>query len=419
MPNYFSGSCVVCAGLYDLVPEFLYLTAQLDSGNQLRKDDATSLKAINQLLQSAVAKVGLVNVSVRTKFMVETIDSLANKGMKTGKAESLINAEHISRMRITLGSLNEHSIRASEPLNINLKDLQDSNRKGKWWIVGASYQDDNQLRDNVSATQMPPLSSRKALPLQVSGSHDVDIQLVARQLGLNTDVRRCVFQILMCGDDFETACDKLRRLRLNKSQKFEIPRVLTRCSGAEEQYNPYYTLIARRLISREPKLKRAFQYSLWNVFEKLRQEGTNSEESGRTMNGESTGLRGLINHARMFGTLIAEDGISISVLKDLNFANLTNKLQHMAEVLLITIILDSQGRIDTKRNEKTLMEVFLKSKEAPDMVQGLRYFLRRVVSKTDIAGSREKQATVRWGCKVARDALKAISTPIVAKYIES
>lgn len=354
-------------------------------------------------------------MSVRTNFMLETINDLANKGLKTGKAEHLVNAEHSSRMRITLGSLNERGIRASDPLNLNLKDLRETDRRGKWWIVGASYRDGDQLRDNSNVTRTSLSSQQDGPQLEANYGDNVDLLQLARQLGLNTDIRRSIFVTLMSGEDFETACDKLRRLPLKASQRSEIPRVLVSCAGAEEQYNPYYTLIARRLISREPKLKRAFQYSLWNLFEKIRQEGTDSEEAEHLAGGESLELRVLINHAKLFGSLIAEDGLAIGVLRDLNFAYLPEKLEQFAEILLITIILRSQAAAETGRNEKSLMEIFLKVKDAPDMVHGLRYFLKKIVSKTDVAGTRERQATVRWGCKVVRDALNAIPVPTVAE----
>ena len=389
-----------------MFPDQVKLTANTDSGPQLRKDDTTSLKAINQLLQSAVVQVGPENISVRTNFMVETIDSLANKGVKTGKTESVINSEHVSRMRIILGSLNERSLRAIEPLNIRLKDLRESGRRGKWWIVGASYRDDEEFRESP-VTQKVPSSSRAEPLVPSTGGEEVDLHQLARQLGLNTDIRRSIFVTLMSGEDFETACDQLRRLPLNAKQRLDIPRVLIRCSGAQEQYNPYYTLIARRLISREPKLKKAFQYSLWNLFAKLRREGADAEE---TVENESLGLRGVTNYGIMFGTLIAGDGLPINVLKDLNFAYLPEELQHLAEVLLITVILCSQESTETGRSETRLVQIFLKVKDNPEMAQGLRYFLKKVVGTTDIAGSRERQATVKWGCKIARHALKALPT---------
>lgn len=80
------------------------------------------------------------------------------------------------------------------------------------------------------------------------------------------------------------------------------------------------------------------------------------------------------------------------------------------EILLITTILHSQQGSDQSRNEKVLLDIFLKPKEIPDMASGLRYFLKKVVSKTDVAGSKVDQATVKWGCKVAGSALSAMTT---------
>lgn len=45
----------------------------------------------------------------------------------------------------------------------------------------------------------------------------------------------------------------------------------------------------------------------------------------------------------------------------------------------------------------------------PEMVKGLLYFLKRTVSKSDVAGTQADRETVKWGCRVARDALKSIS----------
>lgn len=42
------------------------------------------------------------------------------------------------------------------------------------------------------------------------------------------------------------------------------------------------------------------------------------------------------------------------------------------------------------------------------MAKGLRYFLKRVVSKTDVVGGKVEKDLVRWGCKVASDTLRAI-----------
>ncbi len=78
--------------------------------------------------------------------------------------------------------------------------------------------------------------------------------------------------------------------------------------------------------------------------------------------------------------------------------------------MLITAIIHSQQDSGQSRNEKALMEIFLKPKEISEMAGGLRYFLKKVVSKTDVAGSKVDNETVKWGCKVASDALSVMAT---------
>ena len=80
------------------------------------------------------------------------------------------------------------------------------------------------------------------------------------------------------------------------------------------------------------------------------------------------------------------------------------------EILLFTTILHSQQSPKKTKNEKALLDIFLKPKEMPEMASGLGYFLKKVVSKTDIAGSKADKAIVKWGCKVASDALSIMTS---------
>lgn len=57
------------------------------------------------------------------------------------------------------------------------------------------------------------------------------------------------------------------------------------------------------------------------------------------------------------------------------------------------------------RNEKTIAEVFSKISDSAPLARGLEYFLKKVVSKTDVAGGRAEKETIKWGCKVAGEVL--------------
>ena len=85
------------------------------------------------------------------------------------------------------------------------------------------------------------------------------------------------------------------------------------------------------------------------------------------------------------------------------------------EVMLITAITHPQQASGESRNEKALIDIFLKPKEIAEMAAGLRYFLKKVVYKTDLAGSRKNKDIVKWACKVASDALTVVTAQTVSR----
>ena len=78
--------------------------------------------------------------------------------------------------------------------------------------------------------------------------------------------------------------------------------------------------------------------------------------------------------------------------------------------MIISIILRSQKGIDGSRDEESVMRIFISANSKPEMAKGLQYFLRKNVSRTDIAGTDADKKVVRWGCKIARDALEAAAS---------
>jgi nucleolar MIF4G domain-containing protein 1 len=54
--------------------------------------------------------------------------------------------------------------------------------------------------------------------------------------------------------------------------------------------------------------------------------------------------------------------------------------------------------------------VFSIVKEAPQMARGLQYFLKKAVSRGEIAGNKSERETVRWACKLVSEMLTDIAT---------
>ena len=308
--------------IYDLVRLFLgelsetntelLLKIVRNAGPQLRQDDPSSLKAIAVLLQEQVAKAGETTVSTKIKFMMETMNNLRKNRMKTGVAASTISSEHTIRMKKTLGSMNEKTTKASEPLQISLKDLRESDRRGKWWFIGSSYRDEDQ--DNSKMLVLNRQDKHHGGDgLSLGDGTNGDLVQLAKEQRMNTDVRRSIFVAIMSATDYNDAYVRLMKLRLKKSQELEIPKVLIHCSGAEAGYNQFYTLLSRRVCS-DRKLKMAFQFSLWDLFKQMG-EGDDEAEDDENDEASRLGLRAVVNLARMFGGLIADGGLGLGVLK--------------------------------------------------------------------------------------------------------
>ena len=282
-----------------------------NSGHQLRQDDPSSLKEIVLQLQATVADSSEEKLSARTKFMIETINNLKNNRMKTGVAASNITFEHRTRMKRTIGGLNQKNIKASEPLRIGVKDLRQTDKRGKWWLVGASYKDDDADDAKRMEQHSSTLSKNNG---EANREHTAaDLIQLAKEQRMNTDVRRSIFIAVMSATDHNDAYVRLVKLRLKKNQELEIPKVIIHCAGAEKVYNPFYTFLSRRVCS-DKKLKMSFQFSLWDLFKQM---GEGEDEPGKIDDQYEgkIGLRSLVNQAKLFGILIAEGGLGIGVLK--------------------------------------------------------------------------------------------------------
>lgn len=375
------------------------------AGPQLRQDDPSSLKDIVVLLQKSVAKVGQENLPVRTKFMIETINDLKNNRMKTGIAASATSREHTTRMKKQLGTLNSRNLKATEPLRVGLKDIKDTEKKGKWWLVGASWR--NETGEDTTIGEDTETVRRTSKLEDDEDDEEVDLVQLAKEHRMNTDIRRAIFVSIMSASDFKDAQVRLNKLNLKRSQEVEIPRVIVYCAGSEKSYNPYYTVLARKVCS-DHKSRKSFQFALWDIFKSLgeRQDGEeDSEDEEQTS--KDTSLRKLVNQGKLYGTLIGRKALPIVTLKNLNFAYLQPKTKTFVEVVLVTTIMESLKGAKDKRNERAVREVFVEVDQAPEMIAGLQYILKKVVSKTPIVEGAEKE-TIQWACKSIMDMLSRV-----------
>jgi len=91
-------------------------------------------------------------------------------------------------------------------LNITLNDLHSADKRGKWWLVGSAWagnplieQPDDVTPDNEGHDRGTGVQTPASKSVSASSQHDTLIALAKKQ-GMNTDVRRSIFIVLMSSD---------------------------------------------------------------------------------------------------------------------------------------------------------------------------------------------------------------------------
>ncbi|KAJ9092107.1 hypothetical protein QFC21_006973 [Naganishia friedmannii] len=414
------------------------------SGSQLRADDPTSLKDIVQLVQQKTAGQE-AKMSTRSKFMVETLVNVKNNKMRAIPGGE-IAAESTQKMkRIPL-------ILAHEPIRVSLDDLLNAETKGKWWLVGAAWAG-NPLVDRQR--EQEALKSRDAAVKKVvsTADNDDDDELnllgmdnheelikLAKKQGMNTDIRRSIFIIMMTSDDYVHACDRLSALKFNETQQRDFVRVALHCCGVETRYNPYYTLILQNLCESSFSHRFTFQYAMWDF---LREMGETDVGGAAVINsGGHSGTMGfgsdnkvsktrIANLAKMCGWLIAKGAVDLTIFKPVDFTALQSKTKTFFRTTIAYIFLgvrtesplfklpaskiSKSGKpIITQAIEDAhdlLRATFQKALAHTSLAQGMNFFLRSGEMKKVVNGDMlegigdEGRAVVKDGLKLAKEVL--------------
>lgn len=391
---------ILLSDLRELNAELLLRIVRM-AGQSLRRDDPLALKDIVALIGPAVKEVGEANLSVRTKFLIESINDLKNNKVKTGASASAIMQEHAIRIKKLLGSLNARKLKATEPLRIGLKDIEDSDKRGKWWLVGASWAGRNgdpgkRSKDEDMTNEDDELDSI------ILGSDDeamTDLHAIAREHDMNTDIRRSIFIAIMSSSDYEDAHARLMKLRLSKHRQKEIAYVVMQCVGCEKQYNHYYSLVARRACG-DSRIKFAFQDSLWKFFRRLG-ESPWGEDADDGEEDETIDARRILSVAKMFGFLIANGALGLSVLKCLSLAYVKPKARDTVEIMLNTLFLE------VEKAGSDVTNVFGAVADMQELSKGLQFFLKNRTQRSELVANKKDGKKIKKGAQKAIEVLRA------------
>ncbi|OCH94379.1 hypothetical protein OBBRIDRAFT_789292 [Obba rivulosa] len=414
---------ISCVLVYDVIrglldgdlTEFkveLLLKIARNSGAQLRQDDPTALKSIIQIVHDKLPEQPNA-LSSRTRFMVETLSNLKNNKIKKNAGQSA-GGEAVERMKKFLSGLSKkRHVLAHEPLRVSLEDLHSADSKGKWWLVGAAWGGDPLVEHQDQQREAAEKSSADAL------SENVLLKLAKKQ-GMNTDIRRSIFVVLMSSEDYVEACERLSQLKLTEVQQREIIRVVLHCCGNEKAYNPFYTFVGQQLCRTSHSHKITLQFCLWDFLRDLGETNVGGAEiiknlgdadmSGFNLkNISSTRMR---NIARAFGWWIAKDCCTLAILKPVDFTLLKLQSQTFVKELLTQIFVNSQlsspslstdsNDLPQSRNRGPLEDIFLKATRIQALVIGLVYFIGEHFGKA----RREDSGFLKWASQVAIEILR-------------
>ncbi|KAG4921775.1 hypothetical protein JHK82_050720 [Glycine max] len=115
--------------------------------------------------------------------------------------------------------------------------LLDPDKKGQWWLSGDVASSTGNVEEVANRIDKDVHETQRML------------QLAAAQK-MNTNARREIFCIIMSGEDYLDAFEKLLRLELPGKQDRDIMWVLVECCLQEKVFNKYYTVLASKNILR-------------------------------------------------------------------------------------------------------------------------------------------------------------------------
>ena len=148
--------------------------------------------------------------------MLESLIAIKNNDIRklteAYYSDDQINCEDIYEMLIKrIKNLYSNNLKYNDvQLNINLNDLLNSNKRGKWWIVGSAWS--NEDVDGIKSDQVD--SKTKKLLKQHKNSFSEKLLDLAKKQHMNTDIRRTVFCIIMSAEVSTLSCMKKKTIIL-------------------------------------------------------------------------------------------------------------------------------------------------------------------------------------------------------------
>ncbi|XVF30747.1 hypothetical protein REPUB_Repub16aG0085100 [Reevesia pubescens] len=326
------------------------LTVLQCCGMKIRGDDPVTMKnfilsvqnRVNELKASSGDGQAKIN-GKRMEFMLETICDIKNNKKKP--KEDTVQHTRIKKWL--------QKLRVEDILIRGLKwsKLLDPDKKGQWWLSGDMVSATDDVEEVATRIDKEATEAQKML------------ELAAAQR-MNTDARRAIFCIIMSGEDYIDAYEKLLRLDLPGKQDRDIMRVLVECCLQEKVFNKYYTVLAAKLCEHEKNHKFTLQYCLWDQFKEL----------------DSMPLLRSMHLAKFIAEMVASFTLSLAVLKTVEWSDpqMLSPKRIMHFRMLFEAIFEYP--------DKVIWNMFTRIAVTPELEtlrQGMEFFVKEYVAKTN------------------------------------
>ncbi|KAI9296969.1 ARM repeat-containing protein [Neoconidiobolus thromboides FSU 785] len=371
---------ISCVLIYDLIKMFLKRLNSVNVelllkiiraiGSTLRNDDPTAMKDIILIAQKEMQKE--TKISSRMKFMMEVLTNIKNNKVKKNllNQQNITNEEFIKKMKLFLKNIKKKKyVGHTEPLRVSLEDIKQTSVKGKWWLVGSAW------KDNMYGEENQMTKKENEMDNDIIKENQASLLNLAREQGMNTDLRKQIFTTIMGSEDYIDAYEKLLKLNLSEKQMRDIPRVLLNCCGNEKIYNPYYTLLCIKFNMYKTSFKITFQYALWDLFRELGESNIGGFDTKIQNESKNVPVRKILNLGKLYGEMMGKNSVYLTVLKTLNFTTLKSRTRLLLQIILCNMLLVS--------NDEDLAVQISKIKELKELLNGIRFFLFNFIMKAN------------------------------------
>ncbi|KAI6697028.1 hypothetical protein NL676_017147 [Syzygium grande] len=321
-------------------------------GMKIRGDDPGAMKSFIASVQNRVNELkaspdeGEKNInSKRMEFMLDTICDIKNNKKRTKEDP----APH-TRIKKWLQKLGIENVLLR---GIKWSKLLDPDKKGQWWLSGDMASKTDNVVEVANTIDKEVVETQKMLKL-------------ASAQRMNTDARRAIFCIIMSGEDYIDAFEKLLRLDLPGKQDREIMRVLVECCLQEKVFNRYYAVLAAKLCEHDKNHKFTLQFCLWDHFKEL----------------ESMQLLRSMQLAKFVAEMVASFTLSLSLLKTVDFSDarqLTAK-----RIIHFRVLFEAMF----EQPDSLIWNVFTRVAVSPELETlrfGIEFFIREYVVSSNRA----------------------------------